>query len=90
MESSPLTVVVVVHVRLAHGVVPPVVVASVMTNVGDLEAGEEDGRDDEHDAGDDHDPRREPVEPIRFDRHGRWLGGDGGRPGWDFRCFAHT
>ena len=80
--------VVVVH-ALAHGMVPPVV-ASVVTKVGDFEAGEEDGRDDEQDPGDDHNPRREPVEPIRFNRHGRWLGGDGGRPGWDFRCFTHT
>jgi hypothetical protein len=87
VESSPLLVV-VVH-ALTHGVVPPVV-ASVVTKVGDFEAGEEDGRDDEQDPGDDHNPRREPVEPIRFNRHGRWLGGDGGRPGWDFRCFTHT
>jgi hypothetical protein len=80
--------VVVVH-TLAHGVLP-FVVASVMTQVGHAEAGEENGRDDENDSGDDHDPRREPVEPIGFDRHGRWLGGDGSRPGWDFRCFTHT
>jgi hypothetical protein len=44
VESSPLLVV-VVH-ALTHGVVPPVV-ASVVTKVGDFEAGEEDGRDDE-------------------------------------------
>jgi hypothetical protein len=88
VESSALTVV-VMHVPLAHGVVVAVM-ASVMTKVGDLEAGEEYGRDDEHDAGHDHDPRRQSVEPIRFNRHGRWLSGDGGRPGWDFWCFAHT
>jgi hypothetical protein len=45
VESSPLLVVVVVH-ALTHGVVPPVM-ASVVTKVGDFEAGEEDGRDDE-------------------------------------------
>jgi len=83
VESGALTV--VVH---AHVVVPAVV--AVVTHVRDLEAGEEDGRDDEDDARHDHDPRRETVEPIRFDRHGRRLGGDGGRPGWDFRCFTHT
>jgi hypothetical protein len=44
VESSPLTVVVVR--ALAHRVVPPVM-ASVVTKVGDFEAGEEDGRDDE-------------------------------------------
>jgi hypothetical protein len=93
VEFSALTMVMVrtVGAWLAHGVlvVPPVVMASVMTKVGDFEAGEEDGRDDEHDAGDDHNPCCESVEPIWFVRHGRWLGGDGGRPGWDFRCFAH-
>lgn len=89
VESSALTVV-VRNGLLAHGVVVPVMVASVMTEVGDFEAGEEDGRDDEDDAGHDHHPRGESVEPIGFDRHNRWLGGDGGRPGWDFRCFAHT
>jgi hypothetical protein len=89
VESSALTVV-VRYGLLAHGVVVPVMVASVMTEVGDFEAGEEDGRDDEDDAGHDHHPRGESVEPIGFDRHNRWLGGDGGRPGWDFRCFAHT
>jgi hypothetical protein len=80
------------HATRAHGVggvlVP--VMASVVVVAGEFEAGEENGRDDEQDAGDDHNPRREPVEPIRFNRHGRWLGGDGGRPGWDFRCFTHT
>jgi hypothetical protein len=87
VESSPLTVVVVR--ALAHRVVPPVM-ASVVTKVGDFEAGEENSRDDEQDPGDDHNPCRESVEPIRFNRHGRWLGGDGSRPGWDFRCFTHT
>jgi hypothetical protein len=82
----------VMHATWAHGVggvlVP--VMASVVVVAGEFEAGEENGRDDEQDAGDDHNPRREPVEPIGFDRHGRWLGGDGGRPGWDIRCFTHT
>ena len=63
----------------------PPVVASVMTEVGDFEAGEEDGRDDEHDAGHDHHPGGEPVEPIGFHNRGRWLGGDRGRRGWGFR-----
>jgi hypothetical protein len=89
VEASPRAVAVV---PWTHGVVlPHVGVPSVvMMMAGDLETGEENGRDDEQDAGDDHNPRREPVEPIRFNRHGRWLGGDGGRPGWDFRCFTHT
>jgi hypothetical protein len=52
----------VVHASRSHGVVLLPVVASVVTVMaGDLEAGEEDGRDDEDDAGNDHDPRREPV-----------------------------
>jgi hypothetical protein len=89
VESSTLTLVVVLDAALTHGVVVSVM-ASVVTEVGYLEARKEHGRDDEHDARDDHNPRREPVEPIGFDRQGRWLGGDGGRPGWDFRCFAHT
>jgi hypothetical protein len=89
VEVGPLAV---VPAAGAHGVVlRPVVMASVVPMVaGNLEAGEEDGHGDEQDPGDDHNPRREPVEPIRFNRHGRWLGGDGGRPGWDFRCFTHT
>ena len=58
MESSALTVV-VWYGLLAHGVVVPVMVASVMTEVGDFEAGEEDGRDDEDDAGHDRHPRGE-------------------------------
>jgi hypothetical protein len=49
-----------------HGVVV-VMVASVVTIVArDAEAGKENGRDDEHDPGDDHNPRCEPVKPIRF------------------------
>jgi hypothetical protein len=93
LESSALAVVVrAVWALLAHRVlvVPPVVMAPVVSDVGDLEAGEEDGRDDEDDAGNNDNPRCQSVEPIWFDRHGRWLTGDGGRPGWDFRCFAHT
>jgi hypothetical protein len=93
VEPGALTVVVVVMLDalLARVLsVPPMVVAPVMADMGDLEAGEEDGRDDEYDAGHDHDPGRESVEPIGFDNLGRWHGGDGGRRGWGFRCFAHT
>ena len=91
MEAGPLAVA-VVHASCAHGVVlPPIVVASVVTVVaGNLEAGEEDGRDDEQDPGDDHNPRREPVEPIRFGGLDCGVGGDRSRPGWDFRCFTHA
>jgi hypothetical protein len=87
VDASPWAV---VHVPWTHAVVlPHVVVASVVVMMaGDLEAGEEDGRDDEQDAGDDHDPRREPVEPIRFDWLSCWRGGDRSRPG--FRCFTHA
>ena len=86
VEVGPLAV---GRAVVSHGVLLPVVMASVMTVVaGDLETGEEDAHCDEHDAGDDHDPRRESVEPIGFDRHSRWLGGDGSRPG--FRCFTHA
>jgi len=85
----------VVRATGTHGVVlSPVVMASVVTMVaGNLEAGEEDGRDDEQDPGDDHNPRREPVEPIRFSVLSRWrcgVSGDRGRPGRDFRCFTHA
>jgi hypothetical protein len=78
-----------------HGVVLlPVVVAAVVTVMsGNLEAGEKDGRDDENDAGDNHNPGSESVEPIRFDYLCRWrcgAGGDGGRRRWCFRCFAHA
>lgn len=81
-----------VHGRMAHGGVVPVV-ASMVTVAGDFEAGEENGRDDEQDPGDDHDPRREPVQPIGLDRCRRWHSGGSGdrsRPGWGFRCFTHT
>jgi hypothetical protein len=71
-------------------VVHAVVMAVVMSQVGDLEAGEEDAQHDEQDAGDDSDPSRESVEPIGFDRHGRRLRGDCGRCGWGVWCFAHT
>jgi hypothetical protein len=84
----------VVHARLAHGVVVPVVVASVVTKVArDAEAGEENSRDDEQDPGDDHNPRCEPVQPIRFGWLSRWhcgVGGDRSRRGWCFRCFTHA
>lgn len=94
MEASPRAVA-VVHAPWAHGVVlRPVVVASVVTMMaGNLEAGEEDGRDDEQDPGDDHNPCREPVEPIRFSWLSCWhcrVGGDRGRCGWCFVCFTHA
>ena len=94
VEVSPRAAA-VVHAPWAHGVVlPHVVVASVvMVMAGDLEAGEENGRGDEQDAGDDHNPRREPVEPIRFDWLSRWhcgVSGDRSRPGWCIRCFTHA
>lgn len=58
----------VVHSAVPHRVVLlPVVMATVATVAGDLEAGEENGRDDKNDAGDNHNPRRESVEPVRFD-----------------------
>lgn len=73
------------------GVGMPVMVAAVMSVVsGDPEAGEEDGRDDEQDAGHDHHPGSQSVEPIRFNRLGRWRGGNRGRRGWGFRCFTHA
>ena len=88
MQAGPLAV---VHAVVAHGVLPHGVVASVvMVMAGNLEAGEEDGRDDEDDAGDDHYPRREPVEPVGFNYLSCWCGGDRSRPGWVFWCFAHV
>ena len=94
MEASRRAVA-VMHAPWTHGVVlPHVGVASVvMMMAGDLEAGEENGRDDEQDAGDDHNPRRESVEPIRFQWLSRWhcgVSGDRSRPGWCFRCFTHA
>ena len=90
METSARTA--VMHATRAHGVggmlVP--VMASVVVVAGQFEAGEENTHDDEQDAGDDHNPRREPVEPIRFNRLCRMRGGDRGRPGWGFRCFTHA
>jgi hypothetical protein len=72
------------------GVGMPVMVAAVVAVVsGDPEAGEEDRRDDEQDAGHDHHPCREPVQPIRFNRFGRRCGGRV-RRGWGFRCFSHA
>ena len=90
METSARAA--VMHATWAHGVggvlVP--VMASVVVVPGEFEAGKENGRDDEKDAGDDHNPRREPVEPIRFSRLRRMRGRDRSRPGWDFRCFTHA
>jgi hypothetical protein len=83
----------VMHATWAHGlggVVVPVVASVVTVVAGDLEAGEENSRDDEQDPGDDHNPRREPVEPIRFSRLSRMRGGDRSRPGWGFWCFTHA
>jgi hypothetical protein len=82
----------VVHATRPHsvGAVVPVMASVVTVVARDLEAGEENGRDDEQDAGDDYYPRREPVEPIRFSGFGRMRGGDRSRPGWDFRCFTHA
>jgi hypothetical protein len=71
-------------------VVHAVVMAFVMSQVGDLEAGEEDAQDDEHDAGDDHHPGGESVEPIGLDGHGCRVRGDCGRRCWGVRCFGHT
>jgi hypothetical protein len=91
VRASPGAVT-VVHARWPHGVVLlPILVAAVVTVMsGDLEAGEKDGRDDENDAGDNHNPRSESVEPIRFDYLSRRCGGDGGRRRWCFRCFTHA
>ena len=89
VETSARTM---VHGRMAHGGVVPVV-ASMVTVAGDFEAGEENGRDDEQDPGDDDNPRREPVEPVGLDRCRRWhsgVSGDRGRPCWGFRCFTHN
>src|SRR5579875_770469 len=72
-----------------RGVVMSVVVPVVALMAGDPEAGEENGRDDEQNAGHNHDPGREPVEPVRLLRGGRRR--SGGRPcGWCFRCFTHA
>ena len=87
VQAGPLAL--AVMPRTHRVVLRPVAMAAVVTVVaGYLATGEEDAQRDEYDARDDHDPRREPVEPIWFDRHGRWLCGDGGRPG--FRCFTHA
>jgi hypothetical protein len=80
-----------VRPRMDHGVVMAVVpvVVPVAVVAGDAEASEENGRDDEQDPGHDHNPRGEPIEPIRLSRCS-WRGGDRCRPGLGFRCFAHT
>lgn len=77
---------------VTHGVMLlPVVVAAVMPVVsGDLEAGEEDGQSDEDDAGDDHNPRGKPVEPIGLDYLSPWRRRDRSRRSWCFRCFTHA
>jgi hypothetical protein len=81
----------VMHATRAHGVgtvVVPVVASVVVA--GELEAGEENTQDDKQDPGDDHYPRREPVEPIGFSGLSRMRGGDRSRPGLGFRCFTHA
>jgi hypothetical protein len=89
VEAGPLAVA-VGHAARAHGVMlRPVVVASVVMVARNLEAGEEDGHGDEKDPGDDHNPRREPVQPVRFSDFSR-CGGDRSRPGWVFWCFTHA
>jgi hypothetical protein len=75
-----------------HGVlVMPVMVVTVVT--GNLEAGEEDRRDDVQDARDDHDPGGDLVEPGRLGRHrgsgGRRVGGGGPHSG-GFWYFTHA
>jgi hypothetical protein len=58
VERGAFTVVARTPLVQGMPVMHPVVVASVMAEVRDLEAGEEDAQDNEHDAGDDHDPGR--------------------------------
>ena len=56
-------------------------------------AGKEYDRQDENDPGDDHDPRRDRIEPRRLGprrRRGRRSCGDGSRLGRMFGCFAHA
>jgi hypothetical protein len=92
MEAGPwATARSTVRARMGHGVVMAVVpvVVPVAVVAGDAEAGEENGRDDEQDPGHDHNPRGEPIEPIRLSRCS-WRGGGRCRPGLGFRCFAHT
>jgi hypothetical protein len=75
--------------RMDHGVVMAVVMVPVALVAGDAEAGEENRRHNEQDPGHDHNPRSEPIEPIRLNRCS-WRGGDRCRPGWGFWCFTHT
>jgi hypothetical protein len=92
METRPRsTARATMSARMDHGVVMAVVPVMVPVAVmaGDAEAGEENGRDNEQDSGHDHNPRGEPIEPIRLSRCS-WCGGDRCRPGLGFRCFAHT
>ena len=73
-----------------HRVVVMPMMVPVVIVTGDPEAGEENGRDDEQDPGHNHDPCRQPVEPIRLNRRSRWRSADLGRPGGCFRCFTHA
>jgi hypothetical protein len=69
----------------------PRVVVAVVTS--ESEAGKEDGTDDVHDAGDDHDPRRDLVEPAGFHRRGSrssWCCCGGTPHGWGFWYFSHA
>ncbi len=72
-------------------VVVTVVVA--MSAPEDHGSGEQQGGCDEHDAGDDHHPRRDHVKARRLlpvHRPGRRCGGDRSRWNWGFGCFSHT
>jgi hypothetical protein len=71
-----------------RGVVTPVMVP-VVTMPGDPEAGEENGCDDEQDPGHNHDPCRQPEEPIWLGRRSGWRCCDRGPRGWCFRCLTH-
>lgn len=77
-----------------HRVVLVVVEATVTSVPAEREAGEEDDRDDEHDPGDDGNPRREledpggPVWRCVCRRRRRCSCGMCPRS-WGFRCFTH-
>jgi hypothetical protein len=73
-----------------HGIrVMPVVVAVV---TGNLEAGEEDRRDDVQDPCDDHDPGRDLIKPGRPGRDcgSGWVSGGGSPHSGGFRYFTHA
>ncbi|GFG74105.1 hypothetical protein MBOT_14700 [Mycobacterium botniense] len=79
--------------RLNEGVVVPVmVVIAVRSGVSaECKSAEEDDRDDEHDSGNDRDPGRGLIEPVRLLRcriRRRWRGGS--PPGGGFWCFSHA